>query len=117
MQKNRERRPIPVIKAGGKRSGFARAVHLRVSEAEYAKLEAYAKLQSAAQKTQMSLSEAVRDLLALALSQQEPKPWEAALKALPFVAWSGAKPILPPLDDAPGDRSLSLAILEDRGDR
>ena len=96
-------------------SGFHRAIHLRVSQAEAAGLEAHAIRLAERRKAPVSLSEAVRDLLNQALSREQEQPWDAALRGLPFVAWSGGKPGLPALDDS-GDRSLGAIVLEDRGE-
>jgi hypothetical protein len=101
---------------GGKGSGFCRAIHLRVSEAEAAGLVAYAGKLARKRKTPVSLSEAVRDLLGQALAREQEQPWEAALKGLPFVDWSGGKPGLPALEPATEGRSLASIILEDRGE-
>ena len=102
--------------SGGKGPGFHRAIHLRVSEAEAAGLEAYAGKLARKRKAPVSLSEAVRDLLGQALSREQEKPWAAALKGLPFVDWNGGKPGLPTLEAEPEGISLASIILEDRGE-
>ena len=97
-----------------------RAVHLRISEEEAAQLDAYAERLAAERKAKVSLSEAVRDLMAKGLQKDE-KPWEAALKSLAFVAWKGGKPAIPHPKDRPEGlatgNGLSAIVLEDREDR
>ena len=105
-----------VIGSGAKAQGLPRALHLRISQAEAAQLEAHADHLAAERKTRVSLSEAARDLLARGL-QTGLKPWEQVLQGLPFVAWEGGKPRLPQLEEAAAGRTLSAAILEGRGDR
>lgn len=104
--------PIP----GDKGRGFHRAIHLRVSEHEAAGLEAYALKLARKRNAPVSLSEAVRDLLGQALGREQEQPWEAALRGLPFVEWTGGKPVLPSLEMGPEGKSLAAIILEDRGE-
>ena len=96
--------------------GYFRAIHLRVTESEAAGLEAHARRLSQTRNKQVGLSEAVRDLLAQALSQQVEQPWETALKGLSFVAWTGGKPALPPLEEPAEGKGLSAIVLVDRGE-
>ena len=106
----------PRIGSGGKGNGMQRALHLRISETEASQLEAYAKRLAAERKTNVSVSEAARDLMAKGL-QQDQKPWEVALKSLPFVAWQGGKPAIPRPTGVSGGTPLSAVILENREDR
>ena len=106
----------PRIGSGGKGDGRHRAVHFRISEVEASQLEAYAERLAAERKAKVSVSEAVRDLMAKGL-QQDRKPWEAALQSLPFVAWQGGKPELHRPEGVSGEKPLSAIILEDREER
>ena len=105
-----------VIGSGGKSGGLQRAVHLRISEAEASQLEAYAERLAAERKSKVTVSEAVRDLMAKGLEKDQ-KPWEAALKSLSFVSWEGGKPTIPRPVDVPDGEALSAIVLEDREDR
>ena len=107
--------PADPAEPGGKGPGLHRAINLRVSEAEAIRLDAHARNLAKKRNTSVSLSEAVRDLLSQALSRERELPWEAALKGLPFVAWSGGKPGLPALEPGPEGKSIAAIVLEDRG--
>lgn len=104
------------IDPGGKGSGLQRAVHLRITAAEATQLEAYAERLASERKSKVSVSEAVRELLAKGLEKDQ-KPWEAALKSLSFVSWEGGKPTLPRPVGVPDADPLSAIVLEDREDR
>lgn len=92
-----------------------RAIHLRISEQEATQLQAYAERLAAERHTKVSVSEAARDLMAKGL-QRGQKPWEVALRSLPFVAWQGGKPAIPRPVGTP-QSPLSSLVLEDREDR
>lgn len=102
--------------SGGKSGGLQRAVHLRITEAEAARLEAYAERLAAERKSKVTVSEAVRDLMAKGLEKDQ-KPWAAALKSLSFVSWEGGKPTIPRPVGAPEGKALSAIVLEVRADR
>ncbi|MGA2081865.1 MAG: hypothetical protein ABSH53_14835 [Holophaga sp.] len=108
-------RPHSIHGPRGKSPGLHQAIHLRISAAESARLEAHARRLALARNTRVTLSEAVRDLLEQALARQDEQPWESALKSLPFVAWTGGKPELPSLDEEPDGTDLARIVLEDRG--
>ena len=102
--------------SSGKRDGLPRAIHLRISEVEACQLEAYAKRMAGERRSKVTVSEAARDLMSKGLNQ-EVKPWEAALKSLPFVAWQGGKPAIPQPKEHEREKALSAVVLEDRDDR
>ena len=99
----------------GKSRSLNQAIHLRVGSAEAVRLEAYARRVSLERHAQVTLSEAVRELLAQALDRQEAPAWDVALRNLPFVTWAGGKAVLPPLETKPDGLSLAAIVLEDRG--
>ena len=82
----------PAPEPDGRNRGFHQAIHLRIAQAEATRLEAYSRRISLERNAQVTLSEAIRELLAQALDRQEVPSWEVALKTLPFVTWSGGKP-------------------------
>ena len=104
------------IESDAKGHGLPRALHLRISELEASSLEAHAERLATERKTRVSMSEAARDLMAKGL-QAGLKPWEQVLQSLPFVAWEGGKPKLPPAGQPSEGKPLSVAILEGREDR
>ena len=104
------------IESDTKGHGLPRALHLRISELEASSLKAHAERLATERKTRVSLSEAARDLMAKGL-QAGLKPWEQVLQSLPFVAWEGGKPKLPPAGQPSEGKPLSVAILEGREDR
>ena len=78
-------------------------------------MQAHAKRMAEGRNAKVSLSEAGRDLIAKGL-QQSQKPWELALRSLPFIAWRGGKPAIPrPVGTS--QSPLSTPVLEDRKDR
>ena len=105
-----------IIGSGGKGGGLQRAVHLRITEAEAALLAAHAERLAGERKSKVSLSEAVRDLMAKGLEKDQ-KPWEVALKSLSFVSWEGGKPAIPRPVVVSEGKPLSTIVLEDREDR
>ena len=105
-----------ILGSEGKGSGYQRALHLRISEVEAAQLAAYAERLGRERHTKVSVSEAARDLMSRGL-QQGQKPWEAALRSLPFVAWQGGKPVIPHPAGGSEGNALSSMVLEDREDR
>jgi sigma54-dependent transcription regulator len=105
----------PASQPAKKKLDLPHSIHLRIAQSDITRLETYASRLSRERQAKVGLSEAVRELLDQALNRQEDQPWEVALKALPFVTWSGGKPELPPLDLQPDGISLARIVLEDRG--